>query len=81
MQELNEQGMLLNNLYQEGDGRFRANFRHKDSWGYAYGYGTTATEAIQEASKQIFWPNKPKKKERVRLSDEKPKKPRERLLL
>jgi len=46
--ELNAEGFLLNNLYQEPDGTFRVNFAMPGRLGYAYGHGNTVAEAFEE---------------------------------
>jgi hypothetical protein len=50
----NSYGIWLNNIYQDDDGTFRANFRVRGSWGCAYGTGKTPSEALRNAYEHCY---------------------------
>lgn len=53
VQQFTDQGLLLNNLYCDDSGTFRANFRYSDSFGFSYGYGASPEAALRDAAKHV----------------------------
>lgn len=43
------EGLLVNNLFQTADRRWRASLRHAGLWGYEFGEGPGPCEALGEA--------------------------------
>lgn len=65
IKKANEQGFLLNNLFQLDDYSYQAEFRAKDNRSFTiFAYGSTMSEALRRAIKQQGSALPPKRRRR-----------------